>query len=255
MAREAVGSKAAALSALSAAGFPVPAGFVVSESALEVHAAELAGAGLADKLRAAALATGTGPFAVRSSAAAEDLPGASFAGMYESYLNVATDDLAAAVRRCFASAGADRVQAYQASVRPDGESREAGERGGSRAAMAVLVQQMVDPAAAGVAFTANPLTGARDETVISAVPGLAENLVSGVETGEEWIARSGRPRRSRGTGDVLSEERATAVANAAGQVARHFGCPQDIEWAVDRTGKVHILQARPMTALPDPVTW
>jgi phosphoenolpyruvate synthase/pyruvate phosphate dikinase len=178
MARETVGSKAAALSALSAAGFPVPAGFVVSDSALEVHAAEPAGAGLADKLRAAAVATGPGPFAVRSSAAAEDRPGASFAGMYESYLNVAPDDLAAAVRRCFASAGADRVRAYQDSVRPDGQSREsgdsgaAGEGGGSRAAMAVLVQQMVDPAAAGVAFTANPLTGARDETVISAVPGL-----------------------------------------------------------------------------------
>jgi hypothetical protein len=79
--------------------------------------------------------------------------------------------------------------------------------------------------------------------------------VSGVETGEEWIVRSGRPRRSHGTGGVLSEERATAVANTAGQVARHFGCPQDLEWAVDRTGKMHILQARPMTALPDPVTW
>ena len=106
-----------------------------------------------------------------------------------------------------------------------------------------------------MAFTANPLTGDRSETVISAVPGLAEGLVSGVETGEQWIARGGSPAPARGAGGVLSVESATAVANAAARVARHFGCPQDIEWALDHTGAVNILQSRPMTALPDPVSW
>lgn len=241
-ARETAGSKAAALSALSAAGFRVAAGFVVTEAALAAAEARHLGT----ELQAAAAAAGPGPYAVRSSAAAEDLPGASFAGMYESYLNVAPDGLAAAVERCFASAGGGRVRAYEASIGP--------ETGGG-SAMAVLVQQMVDPVAAGVAFTANPLTGERNETVISAVRGLAEGLVSGVETGEEWVVRGGRSIRVRGADGVLSAESSTAVATCARKVALHFGCPQDIEWALDRTGNVQILQARPMTALPEPVRW
>ncbi|UZX03524.1 hypothetical protein F8G81_13540 [Arthrobacter sp. CDRTa11] len=245
--RESVGGKAAALSALASAGFPVPPGFVVTRAALESDAD--AGNGPGDRLQAAAAATGPGPFAVRSSAVAEDLPGASFAGMYESYLRVPAGGLEDAVSRCFASAEAGRVRAYQTAV-PSGSRDNTAATG-----MAVLVQQMVDPAAAGVAFTANPLTGARDETVISAVPGLAEGLVSGVETGEEWTVRAGQPALTRGAGGVLSLESATAVAAAAAKVATHFGCPQDVEWAVDHGGAVFILQARPMTALPDPVAW
>ncbi len=247
--RAAVGSKAAALSALAAAGFRVPAGFVVTKAALLDNPAA---PDLARLLRTAASGTGTGPFAVRSSAAAEDLPGASFAGMYETYLQVAAADLPAAVHRCFDSASTERIRAYQLSVPGDGPAVP------PDSGMAVLVQQMVVPVAAGVAFTANPLTGARDETLISAVPGLAENLVSGVATGEEWVARSGLPglpRLTRGNGSALTEQSATAVAAAASAVALHFGCPQDIEWAVDHAGKVHILQARPMTALPDAVRW
>jgi rifampicin phosphotransferase len=131
------------------------------------------------------------------------------------------------------------------------------------------VQQMVDAAAAGVALTANPLTGARDETVISAVMGLGEGLVGGLARGEEWLVRGGlvAPRRgaaaqpesaqpgSAQPGLVLTRESATAVAGLARSAARHFGCPQDVEWAVDRTGRVHVLQARPMTAVPEPVIW
>ena len=252
--RESVGSKAAALSALAAAGFPVPAGFVVTGTALAAGTAQRVSEGL----QAAAATAGPGPYAVRSSAAAEDLPGASFAGMYESYLNVAASDLPGAVERCFQSAKADRIRAYEASIGTGaGEGRDTrdGAPAGSGAGMAVLVQQMVDPAAAGVAFTANPLTGDRSETVISAVPGLAEGLVSGVETGEEWVVRAGRPALVRGSAGVLSEESATAVANTAARVAVHFGCPQDIEWALDRAGMVQIIQARPITALPEPVAW
>jgi pyruvate,water dikinase len=248
--RETAGSKAAALSSLSAAGFPVPAGFVVTGAAfagLSAQPSELSG-----KLQEAARAAGPGPYAVRSSAAAEDLPGASFAGMYESYLNVAPAGLAAAVERCFGSATADRISAYESALAsgPGGSSPD-----GGSTAMAVLVQQMVDPVAAGVAFTANPLTGDRAETVISAVPGLGEGLVSGVQTGEEWVARVGRAVVARGSRDVLSRKSATAVAAAAARVARHFDGPQDVEWALDKDGMVHILQARPMTALPDPVSW
>ena len=245
--REAAGGKAAALSGLLAAGFPVPPGFVVTRAAM------LDGCGRDDwalRLQAAARAAGPGPYAVRSSAAAEDLPGASYAGMYESYLGVDDDGLASAVTRCFESAEADRVRAYRESH----ENNDAGRMPGS-GGMAVLVQQMVDAAAAGVAFTANPLTGARDETVVSAVVGLGENLVGGSESGEEWVARSGLVRRRHGAEAVLTKESATAVAAAARNVATHFGAPQDVEWALDASGHVHILQARPMTAVPEPVTW
>lgn len=257
--RQLAGSKAAALSALMGAGFPVPPGFVVTGT---FRAEALAGAEAGEQelsLQAAARAAGPGPYAVRSSAVEEDLPGASFAGMYESYLNVAAVDLAAAVERCFASANAERVRAYEASLQSGAVGGSAGEKGGldgvPGGGMAVLVQQMVDPVAAGVAFTANPLTGDRGETVLTAVPGLAESLVSGVETGDEWLAGAGRPRLVRGPGSVLSEERATTVIAAARRIAGYFGCPQDIEWAMDHSGNLLILQARPMTALPDPVQW
>lgn len=252
--REQAGAKAAALSRLRAAGFPVPAGFVVTRAAFDD------GSGRDDwrlRLQDAARAAGPGPYAVRSSAAAEDLPGASYAGMYDSYLRVDANDLASAVHRCFESVRADRVRAYHDSRgRPDGQ-RDAGQqdrRATGMGSMAVLVQQMVDAAAAGVAFTANPLTGDRDQTVISAVPGLAENLVSGTEGGEEWTVQGARASCTRG-GGALTAESATAVASAAREVARHCGAPQDVEWALDRSGQVYILQARPMTAVPGPVVW
>jgi phosphohistidine swiveling domain-containing protein len=238
--RDAVGGKAAALSRLRMAGFRVPPGYVVTRAAYD----DASGRG--DWLRLlqdAALAAGPGPYAVRSSAAAEDLPGASYAGMYESYLNVEPAGLAAAVARCFQSAEAGRVRAYQESLGQAGSG-----------AMAVLVQQMVEPTAAGVAFSANPLTGARDETVISAVPGLAEGLVSGSEGGEEWTVRNGSATCTRG-GGLLTAEVATAVAAAAQRVAGHFGAPQDVEWALDGSGQVQLVQARPMTAVPEPVAW
>lgn len=237
------GGKAAALSRLRAEGFPVPAGFVVTSAAMA------AGAGRSDwdtRLEEAARAAGPGPYAVRSSAAAEDLPDASYAGQYESYLGVDTAGLASAVARCFESAEAGRVRSYQAS------------RGGQEGhPMAVLVQQMVDAAAAGVAFSADPLTGARDQVVVSAVPGLAERLVSGSAAGEDWTVRDGRAVRTEDTGEtgVLTEQSATAVAAAARKVAALFGVPQDIEWALDRSGHLWLVQARPMTALPQPAVW
>lgn len=245
--REQAGGKAAALSALLAAGFSVPPGFVVTRAAM------LDGSGREDwalRLQAAARNAGPGPYAVRSSAAAEDLPGASYAGMYESYLGVDAAGLALAVDRCFESAEAGRVRAYQDAL----DKFDAGSTPGS-SGMAVLVQQMVDAAAAGVAFTANPLTGARDETVIAAVPGLGASLVAGTGGGEDWVVRPAQVRRTQGVAGVLTAESATAVAAAARNVARHFGTPQDVEWALDRNGLVHIVQARPMTAVPEPVTW
>jgi pyruvate,water dikinase len=236
-----VGGKAAVLAELAGVGFAVPPGFVVTAESLDVADLDAA---LAD----AAARCGGGRFAVRSSGAAEDLPDASYAGLYETFLDVAPDGLAEAVRRCFAAAGSDRVRAYhERRAQPGGED-----------AMAVLVQSMVDAASAGVAFTAHPVTGARDQILVTAVAGLGESLVSGEQTGEEWTIRSVRAVRTRAASDrggVLSPGQAADVADLAERVAEHYGRPQDVEWAIDAAGRLWLLQARPMTALPDAVSW
>jgi pyruvate,water dikinase len=238
--RAELGGKAAVLAQLAGARFAVPPGVVVTAAACDDPQ-------LGERLVDVATRLGADRFAVRSSAVAEDLPDASYAGLYETYLNVGVGELADAVRRCFAAAATERVAAYQDS------------RGGTGAGMAVLVQIMVDPVAAGVAFTAHPVTGERDITVITAVAGLGDPLVSGETTGEEWtVTRDGVAAMTRsgpGTSVVLAAEQASAVAALARAVADRYGQPQDIEWAVDYDGRLWLLQARPMTALPDAVSW
>src|SRR5919106_2979086 len=185
------GHKAATLATLKAAGFRVPAGFVITADAcgeLTGHA-ELTGemvsgaplpAGLREQIVAALAHLGGGPVAVRSSATAEDLPDASFAGQYESFLDVdGLEAICDAVRRCVAAAHSDRVAAYRAVA------------DAAEGSMAVLVQRMVPADAAGVAFSANPVTGDRDQTLVSAVRGLGERLVSGRATPDEWVVRGG----------------------------------------------------------------
>ncbi|MGB8385349.1 MAG: PEP/pyruvate-binding domain-containing protein [Dermatophilaceae bacterium] len=247
--RDVVGAKAAVLSVLADAGYRVPAGFVVTAGALEQL-----GDGLDVTLLSAVDRLGGGPFAVRSSAGAEDLPDASFAGVYETYLNVDREGIGPAVRRCFASAASYRVSAYRsARLAPSGQSGSAGQPVGH--GMAVLVQQMVSAVAAGVAFTANPLTGDRGEVVLSAVRGLGEPLVGGEAIGEQWVVRGRDATRTRAGEGVLSVAHAVQVADMARRVESRLGVPQDIEWAIDARQRVHLLQARPMTAIPDPVQW
>ena len=228
--RTEVGSKAAVLGELARAGFTVPQGFVLT-----------AGHGVPSEanLDAALQAAGRleGPFAVRSSGIAEDGADRSYAGQFESVLNVTSDDaLIAAIRTCIQSASRDRVRGY-AGI--DDER------------MAVLVQRMVDAKAAGVAFTSNPVTGAA-ETVINAVQGLGDRLLAGEVDGDEWVVRSGRAALVSGTGESITAEEAAVVAALAARIAQHFGEPQDVEWAI-ADGHIVLLQARPVTALPIPV--
>src|SRR5712691_2752255 len=158
--RDRVGSKAANLGDLVRAGFPVPEGVVVL------------GDGDPDPSEILQV-LGDGPFAVRSSAVAEDLPDASFAGQYETVLNVrGPDALREAIRHVRASAVSARAQHYAAARGLSGS-------GG----IAVLVQRMLAPEAAGVAFTADPVTGRRDEVVITTARGLGERVVSGEAVG------------------------------------------------------------------------
>jgi pyruvate,water dikinase len=254
------GGKAARLADLARAGFPVPPGFVVTTTAF---ARLLDGQGPAftptpealrnapvppdveAAIRAALTPWGETPMAVRSSAVAEDLPGASFAGQYETVLDVrGAAAVLEAVRACWASAVAPRVLAYRADKGLPGAPR-----------MAVLVQQLVQPVAAGVAFSANPVTGRRDEVVVNAVRGLGERLVSGEATADEWIV--GPDERAQAVHAVehaLTTDDAHAVAALARRVERHYAAPQDIEWAL-AGAQLHLLQARPITALPDAVEW
>ena len=216
-----VGGKAANLGALVRAGFAVPAGVCLTTaayrravgSALDALLAEgTDAAGLAGKARAAVLAVPIpdevadavratcpdGPVAVRSSATAEDLPDASFAGQQDTFLNVVGDDAVLdAVRRCWASLWTDRAVAYR------------GAQGIDHAAvtLAVVIQSMVDARWAGVLFTANPVTGRRGQAVIDAAPGLGESVVSGSVDPEHLVVDPG--------GEIVSRH-----AGAGGTVVR-----------------------------------
>ncbi len=233
-----VGGKAATLARLRAAGFPVPDGFVVP-----------ACAGLddrADEVRKAAADLGGGPFAVRSSAVDEDGERDSHAGQFTTVLGVdpgveGDPALLVAIQRCRASGDAAHVHAYRAA------------RGLPAAtSVAVLVQQLVSAEAAGVAFTADPVTGDRTRTLVNAVRGLGDRLVDGSVDGELWVVSAGTVARRAGVEDAIDAEQARAVAALAERVAAHEGAPQDIEWAW-ADGRPYLLQARPITTLPDPV--
>lgn len=301
----ACGGKAANLGELLGAGFPVPDGFclttgayrlaaaasgvnklletsadVVEEFGTEEHRAALAArardlllgaavpADVERSLRAAYSALGPDvPVAVRSSATTEDLPFASFAGQQDSYLNVVGPDaLLDAVRRCWASLWTDRAVSYRAAAGFDIGT----------AALAVVVQEMVDAEAAGVMFTANPVTGRRREAVIDANPGLGEAVVSGAVDPDHFVVdlatravlarRPGRKelavRAVRGGGTervpavrepapglCLTDGQLKALARLGGDVEDHFGQPQDIEWALDSSGTIRLTQSRPITTL------
>lgn len=224
--RTLVGSKAANLAIVMQSGFRVPDGLVITTEAGDVDD------GLVDEI---IRRLGDGPLAVRSSAIAEDLEDASFAGLYETYLNVqGRDQLADAIGACRQSAHSERLSTYTGH-------REA-------SAMAVLVQPMVDSVVAGVAFSADPVTGVRDRVVVNAMAGLGDRLVGGEATPDQWVVSKGEV----GGGDgVLEPDQVREVAALARRVEAHFETPQDIEWAID-ADELWLLQARPITALPDP---
>jgi rifampicin phosphotransferase len=249
-----VGRKAATLGELRRAGFPVPDGVVFTTEALartlaaagldagaapdQVEAAPLPGE-VAAAIEAVAGRLGGGPLAVRSSGVDEDLPGASYAGQYETVLGVSAGELAAAVRRCWASAFAPHVAAYR---RARGAGREV--------AMAVLVQPLVAAEAAGVAFSADPVTGDRDTVVVNAVRGLGDRLVAGTASPDEWMVRGGEATCRAAPEAAIDAGVAARVAALARRVEARLGAPQDIEWAL-AGGELVLLQARPITALPD----
>ena len=264
---ELVGGKAATLSRL-AAQFPVPDGFAISAVSSSIAGAEADAIAPAVLDAYAELERRVGqtdvPVAVRSSALDEDGAGASFAGQHDTHLNVrGADAVFEAVRRCWASGHSAVALAY----------REQQGLNASNVQIAVLVQQLVDADVAGVAFSANPVTGNRDEVMINASWGLGESVVSGTVTPDMFIvhkqtravsAELGAKERMTvlegdGTSETavpasrqrlltLSDDHAAAVAALALQLEASMGWPVDIEFAV-RDGVVSLLQCRPITTL------
>jgi len=300
-----VGGKGASLARMAAAGLPVPHGFHIATGAYRrfvdendpggrilsaSEQAQLNDPATLDRASAqiqSLFAQGTMPgdiaaairrrygelgadvpVAVRSSATAEDLPGMSFAGQLETYLNVrGGDDVVGAVKRCWASLWTGRAMGYRQrqGIRPEDVG------------MAVVVQRLVAAEAAGVVFTANPVTGAREELMINAAWGLGEAIVSGrvtpdtividkrtgaiasqeiaskevmtvrLESGtREEPVPAGKRRRA-----ALEPAQAAELARLGVKIERLYGQPMDIEWAMCG-GQIFIVQARPVTALPEP---
>ncbi|MEV0345211.1 PEP/pyruvate-binding domain-containing protein [Nonomuraea sp. NPDC050680] len=285
------GGKGASLARLTRAGLPVPDGFHITTEAYRAFAADFrdrildaAAAGdaagiaalfaghdmpaaVAAQIRAAYEAMGDDvPVAVRSSATAEDLPGMSFAGQQDTYLNIRGDALLDAVKRCWASLWNARAIAY----------REQNGVPHDDVALAVVVQELVDADAAGVMFTANPVNGARDEIVINASWGLGEAVVGGQVTPDTVVVRHGAVAESRigdksvmtvrtpsGTHEepvpeelrrraVLDPAQAAELAGVGSRIQELYGTPMDVEWA-RHDGSFFIVQARPITGLKQPV--
>jgi rifampicin phosphotransferase len=202
--------------------------------------------------------------AVRSSATAEDLPTASFAGQQDTYLNVVGPAaILQHVSRCWASLFTERAVTYR--VRGGFDHRSVN--------MAVVVQRMVFPQAAGVLFTADPVTSNRKLASVEATFGLGEALVSGLVNADVYRVRDGEavakapatkglavlPSPSGGTMQhaieperqdqpVLSDAQVVALVKLGRRIEAHFGCPQDIEWCL-LGDRFHIVQSRPITTL------
>lgn len=252
------GGKGASLAAMTAAGLPVPPGFVIPAHVLEcsVDAGRLRELALqqahdeaqmlvrlAEPPRDAIAASYkrlSGDVAVRSSACAEDSQAASYAGQQETFLNVSgADDVCARVVECWASFFSERALFYR-------------ERKGSLAdlGMAVVVQKMLVPVKSGALFTVDPVHRRRDRMVVEAVFGLGEQVVSGSVTPDHYVVdRAGDPKRTRVVATpVLDGEDLRQLAEMGRRLEEYFGAPQDIEWAM-ADGILYLLQSRPVTTM------
>jgi pyruvate,water dikinase len=254
------GGKSASLGELLHAGIPVPPGFAISTEA---------GEDLTDGLRRdiarryGALGDDV-PVAVRSSALGEDSAEATFAGQQDTYLWVhGIDAVCDAVTKCWASLYNPEAVAYRERFKIDNP------------AMGVTIQLMVDAAVSGVMFTCNPVSGDRSTIAINASWGLGLAVVGGEVTPDDYLV-------SKVTGEILKQTIADkavqyvpgddgaqrvdvddehrneasldddaikALVEVGKRVERHFGAPQDIEWAFDHTGELFVLQSRPVTGL------
>jgi phosphohistidine swiveling domain-containing protein len=230
-----VGRKALNLHLLKAKDYAVPPGFVLPQP--EVSAGELS---------KAVEAIGGFPVAVRSSGQLEDMPHASFAGMYETFLGISSEEeLKARIHACFISEKSERVGAYlkarhlsPACPEPQGQ-------------FAVIVQKMVAVEVAGVAFSIDPISGKEEHFVLEVCAGLGDRLVSGLTVPSRYVVGieslnvvSYDPGKEK---IKLPPMQLEAIRDSLLNIQSEFEYPQDVEWAIDAQGKLWILQSRPIT--------
>jgi len=210
-----VGGKAANLGKLKNAGFNVPLGFVHTSASVDFVelARQMVGWPLSNRPNPR-----PSTLAVRSSARGEDSGSHSFAGIYESYLNVSPFDIPDAIAKCVDSGNTARADAYRERFDLPKETP------------AVIIQDMVDAEIAGIIFTKHPVDG--EGMLIEAVYGLGEKLVQG-----------GNPDAT------LSESQEAELKATARLIETLFGSPQDIEWAFYKDEVLWILQSRPITTI------
>ena len=229
------GGKAYGLARLLGMGLPVPPAFVLRNAS---------GESFPEGLDQCYRDLGKEEVAVRSSALGEDGSEASFAGQYDTVLNVrGPQQLREAIQRCVASVSNERARSYLQD-----------QTGTDTATMNIVVQAMVNARAAGVVFTADPVSARRDLLVIDAVAGLGEALVSGEATPDHYgVHTSGSIVRRQLTSaePLLSDTEILLIAKGARAAAAHEGEPLDLEWAIDQDGSLYWLQARPITTLPE----
>jgi pyruvate,water dikinase len=254
------GGKSASLGELLHAGIPVPPGFALSAGAGD----ELTDASRHDIVTRYRAMGEDVPVAVRSSALGEDSAEATFAGQQDTYLWVrGADAVCEAVTKCWASLYNPEAVAYRERFKIDNP------------AMGVTIQLMVDAAVSGVMFTCNPVSGDRSTIAINASWGLGLAVVGGEVTPDDYLVSKvtgeilketisdkqveyvpgddGAQRvdvaNSRRTEPCLDAPAITELVEVAKRVEKHFGAPQDIEWAFDQSGTLFVLQSRPVTAL------
>jgi phosphohistidine swiveling domain-containing protein len=282
--QDGIGPKAASLCALRRLGMKVPPCFFVTTTAFREHLdanglrtqaasilngldAHLDGAQqmleevrqlvvraplvahLREQIAAAYARLGADVVAVRSSATVEDLPGHSFAGQYETILGVTSlEGCLDAFKRCWASLWTERAYEYRRRNGIDHRQVE----------MAVIVQRQIEPDAAGVAFSLDPVTGSRSRIVIESCRGLGEALVSGKVQPDRFILRKKNlelVRQSLAADEPsLNHKSMKRLARWIRRVESRLSGPQDVEWAI-RDGTLWFLQARPITAVPEPKPW
>ncbi|MDA0180360.1 phosphoenolpyruvate synthase [Solirubrobacter phytolaccae] len=232
---ELVGGKGASLGELTRiASIAVPAGFCVTTDAFRASGGKV----VAEDVAAAIVGRldERTAYAVRSSATAEDSATASFAGQHDSYLNVVgAQAVLERVQQCWGSLFTERAVSYRS--RSGIDERDV--------AMAVVVQEMVDPHASGVLFTADPLSGNRTVASVEAVLGLGEALVSGLVNPDVYSVRDGAVS---GDGTALTSAQVLRLVELGRTIEAHFGRPQDIEWCLAGDAFA-IVQSRPITTL------
>ena len=224
-----VGGKASKLAELFNSGFNVPNGFVITTNASKIT----------DELKqqiTQTLSKFRAPFAVRSSATAEDLKTASFAGQYDTFLNVKGEDIFEHIHKCQASLNTERAVFYRK------------QKGITSVKMAVIIQEMIQPDFAGVVFTIDPIHN--KHILVETAPGLGEAVVSGRITPNDYFVNRRNFSIVNKTihTQELDEQIVKDIAIASLQIERHFNSPQDIEFAV-KDNKIFILQSRPITTL------